>query len=1388
MELELEHAAGEIKRLQRCINNLISVLALAAIWSEREPSQIIHGLLDALLRILRLDLVYIRLKEPVGYTPREMARVSESEAQKVDPSEVCEILNNWFGDDPQTWSAAVRKSIGEQDISLLPLRLGLQGELGLIVAGSQRVDFPSETEKLVLSIAANQGAIGLQEARLRGKMKSLASELDDRVAQRTRELREANAQVARSEERWRSVFENSAVGVALTDVSGRFIATNPVYQEMLGYTGEELQKLSFLDITLEAYRERNRMLVGELLEGKRQQFQIEKQYRRKDGKSVWVRNNVSLVPGTEHVPRFLMALSEDITERKQAEEALRNSEQSFRLMVDGIAGLVAIMTATGELETVNRQVLEYFGKTTEELNFWPAMDVVHPEDLHRAIAAWNHSVETATPYDVDHRLRRADGMYRWFHARGVPLRDGGGRALRWYVLLTDIHERKEAEEKVRQSEGDMQEAQRLAHIGSWKLDVRSGKVTVSPEIYRIYDAKPEEGVSNPDFWFDRIHPEDQWRVRERFETCIAQKLNYEADYRIVLPDGTIRYQHSIGHPILSASGTLLEFLGTAMDVTEQVQARIALQKAFDEIEKSKDQLRAIINTIPTTAWSTRPDGYCDFLNERWLDYAGLTAEQAQGWGWGGVIHSDDLKGLVEHWDACLASGKPAEAEVRMRRFDGGYRWFLFRANPLRDESGRIVKWYGTTVDIDDRKQAEMALHAAMDERTRLAAFREEIGMALSRQEDLKGILQRCASAVVRHVDAAFARIWTLGSDGTELELQASAGMYTRLDGSYRRIPVGQLKIGLIAQERKPHFTNDVQNDPRVSDRDWARREKMLSFAGYPLVLEDRVVGVMGMFSQKPLTESTLDALSFAAGIIAQGIERKRGEEALRASERNLTLNINAMPTLLASARPDGWGDFFNQRWIEYTGLSAEQLEGWGWAAALHPDDTEGLLPIWRSSLASGVPLEAEARMRRFDGVYRWLLFRANALRDKSGEIVKWYGNAVDIEDRKKAEERLRRSEAFLAEAQRRSLTGSFSWQVAAGKITWSEQLYRIYGVDPAATVTVELVRSRFHPEDIPSLSELLERVQSSGEDFEYGHRLIMPDRSIKYLQVVGHSSRDSSGQLEYIGTAQDVTQRRLAEEVVAKARTELANIARATSLGVLTASIAHEVNQPLFGIITNATTCLSMLSSDPPDVQGARETARRTIRDGNRASDVITRLRTLYSKKEPAPESMDLNDATREVISLSLSELQRQRVIMRQELADDLPFLKADRVQIQQVIMNLVRNASDAMSNVYDRPRELLIKTERDEDDRVRLSVKDAGVGFEPQAADRLFEAFYTTKKEGMGIGLSISRSIIEAHQGRLWAIANDGPGATFLFSIPCQAGSANANPGSWPYGSMDAA
>lgn len=370
-------------------------------------------------------------------------------------------------------------------------------------------------------------------------------------------------------------------------------------------------------------------------------------------------------------------------------------------------------------------------------------------------------------------------------------------------------------------------------------------------------------------------------------------------------------------------------------------------------------------------------------------------------------------------------------------------------------------------------------------------------------------------------------------------------------------------------------------------------------------------------------------------------------------------------------------------------------------------------------------------------------------------------------ERARREAAFRQSEAFLTEAQRLSSTGSFLWRVAAAEIIWSEQTYRIYELDPATPVTFDLVGTRIHPDEASWFQELLGRAARDGEDLEFEHRLRMDDQSIKYLHVVAHSTRDRNGQLEYLGAVQDVTDRRRSDDALNKLRAELAHMARVTTLGALTASIAHEVNQPLSGIITNASTSLRMLADDPPNIDGARETARRTIRDANRASDVIARLRALFKRTSRSTEPVDLNEATREVLAIVAGELQRLGAIAVLDLAADLPLVAGDRVQLQQVVLNLVLNAAEAMSAVDDRRRQMVIRTAQRTDGEVCWSVDDDGPGFDPESANRLFDTFYTTKGGGMGVGLFISRSIIESHEGRLWATTRTGHGATFAFAIP---------------------
>jgi PAS domain S-box-containing protein len=376
----------------------------------------------------------------------------------------------------------------------------------------------------------------------------------------------------------------------------------------------------------------------------------------------------------------------------------------------------------------------------------------------------------------------------------------------------------------------------------------------------------------------------------------------------------------------------------------------------------------------------------------------------------------------------------------------------------------------------------------------------------------------------------------------------------------------------------------------------------------------------------------------------------------------------------------------------------------------------------------------------------------------------------------RAEEALRRSEAYLAEAQRLSHTGSFGWDVASGKIYWSQETFCIFGYDQGIEPRMELVLQRTHPEDRALVQQLVDRVSHERKDFDFEHRLLMPDGSVKHLRVVGRPSIDRVGSFEFVGAVTDITERKHAEEELRRketslreAQTELAHVSRLTTMGELAASIAHEVNQPLAGIVTNANASLRWMAGELPNLDEAREAIRRIVRDGKRAGDVIARMRALFQNKKArtAREPLDINEAIKEVVILTQSELRRSETVLKMELAADLPAAMGDRVQLQQVVVNLLLNAIEAMSTVEDREREVVIRTLRGKGDEVRVAVQDSGIGFGAMSAEQIFEPFHTTKPDGLGMGLSISRSIVENHGGRLWAVSNDGrPGATFQFTL----------------------
>jgi PAS domain S-box-containing protein len=652
--------------------------------------------------------------------------------------------------------------------------------------------------------------------------------------------------------------------------------------------------------------------------------------------------------------------------------------------------------------------------------------------------------------------------------------------------------------------------------------------------------------------------------------------------------------------------------------------------------------------------------------------------------------------------------------------------------------------------------------------------------------------------------------------------------------------------------------------------------------------------------------------------------RRKAEDALRESEQRWRSLTEALPQLVWGAGPDGACDYFSTQWTTYTGIPESELLGWRWMETLHPDDREPTRQFWTESVAGRQPYDVEYRIRRRDGTYGWFKTRGTPIRDAEGTIVKWFGTCTDISDRKRAEQvlkeheaelrqardlleikvmertkELRRNEAYLAEAQKLSKTGSFGWNVFGGEIYWSEETFRIFEYGPETRPGLQLVLERTHPDDRVCIQQLIDGASQNANDFDVQHRLLMPDGSVKhvhvvghfletgqpgktelvgaitditerkhaeaalrqteayleegqrlthtgswawnvarrenvhwsqeqyrlfgldprsdslsfetayqrihpedrakfdeaveravrersdfevdfrtvlsdgstkYLRSVGHPVFSATGELvEFVGTGMDVTERRQAEkerERLRQVQADLAHINRATTMGELTASLAHEINQPIAAAVTDARTCLRWLAREQPDLAEARETAARMVKAVTRASDIISRLRQLFKKGAPQTNLVDASEVIQEMVILLRGEASRSSVSIQTELSADSPRIMADRVQLQQVLMNLMLNGIEAMPDTKS-GGQLTIRSLRGEDGQLLISVSDTGVGLHPEQADQIFNAFFSTKAQGTGMGLSISRSIIESHGGRLWATSNSGRGATFNFTLP---------------------
>jgi PAS domain S-box-containing protein len=748
------------------------------------------------------------------------------------------------------------------------------------------------------------------------------------------------------------------------------------------------------------------------------------------------------------------------------------------------------------------RIFQYDRTTTPTVEL--ILQRVHPEDAALVKQTIERASQDGKDFDHEYRLVMPDGSVKCVHVVAHAERDESGE-LEFVGAVMDTTESKRAEKKLRRSEESLLEAQKLSHTGSWRHDVASGAVIVSPEIYRIHDIKPDDDASNTEFFFSRFHPEDRKRVVDLFERAEIEKTEFQVDYRIVLPDGTIKHLNTIGHPILNESGGLVEFVGTAMDVTAAKQAEEALRRSESNLAEAQ-------RLTHTGSWAWRVAGRdASHLSEEWYRIYGFDPEEGMP-AWEERlrrIHPEDRTKWQRAIDRAIGEKSDYEVEVRIVLPDGTDKYIHTVGHPVLNASGDLTEFVGSAADITERKRAEVLL-----------AGEKRLLEMIARGDSRKLILEGACLLVEELASGSLCSILLLDPSANCLRHGAAPSLpktYTEaIDGAVIGPSVGS--CGTAAYRAEPVIVSDIATDPLWADfRDLASAHELRACWSTPILSSaGRVLGTFATYYREPRSASS--------------------------QEHNVIERI----THLAS-------------------IAIEREQG---------------------------------------------------------------------------------------------------------------------------------------------------------------------------------------------------------EEVLRQAQADLAHVSRVTTMGELTASLAHEVNQPIAAAVTNANTCLRWLMRDHPDVEEACAAASRVVKDGTRAAEIVSRIRLLFKKGTWQRELVDVNEVIREMIVLLRGETTRYSISVRTELAADLPQVMGDRVQLQQVLMNLMINGIDAMKDV-DGTRELAIKSQRAEDGEVVVFVTDTGVGLPPQQAEQIFNAFFTTKPHGTGMGLRISHSIVESHGGRLWAADNPPRGASFYFTLP---------------------
>ena len=878
--------------------------------------------------------------------------------------------------------------------------------------------------------------------------------------------------------------------------------------------------------------------------------------------------------------------------QEAAEKPVDDQTLRLRKILDFSPALIHTGTPDGSLDFFNRTWCEFVGKPVAELYGWKWTSCVHPDDIGMLLEKWRESIVTGKPLEIESRVRRADGEFRWMLHQKIAQRNAEGKIIAWHGTSLDIETRKQAEQSLRNYAEELKtnkyflaEAQRLGRMGSWSFDAAKGFDHWSPELFQIHGLEPASEAPTSEAYLALVHPEDRMFMVSLMDRMCEEAFGFDVTKRIVRPDGQLRYVRCVGS---AAHGTSsLKRIGVAVDVTEH-------ELLTQELRRREAYLTEAQRLSHTGSFGWRPGSEEHVWSEetyRIFDYdpaTTITLEKIVE-----RVHPEDRSFVLELIELASNNGSAIDCEYRLLFPDGGVKYVRVLAKPLRDASNDF-EFAGAVIDIT---------------------------------------------------------------------------------------------------------------------------------------------------------------------------EAKRAEEKIRLSERELRTIIEIMPAYVGTSLPDGTVDFLSPSWLEYSGQTREEAMGWGWAGVVHPDDLDRISGSWQAGLASGTPVEQEFRCRRADGTYHWFLSRSLPLRDDEGRIVKWYGILFDVDSLKEIERALQTREHQLLGII--ETIPSMLWSISpTGETTHLSQRVLDYCGAPQEELISRGWENFIHPDDREETAKVFVRAIETGESFRATHRLRRADGKYRWHHAMGEPLRDPDGKIiQWYGLSIDIDDQKRAEDHLRDLRIKLSQASKIATVAELSASIAHELNQPLMAVLGNAQAAKRWLGADPPDLTETSSSIERILRDIRSADENMQHIRALFKSEPYEKRDENILDIIRDSLRFVHEDPNKRQVQIDFSIEGTLSPVCVDRIQTQQVFINLIVNAIEAMRGNVSGAR-ILLRAFVTQEQEVIVQVIDNGIGLED--TDNIFDAFVTTKDNGMGIGLAVSRSIVEAHGGRLWAENNRGTaGATFNVALP---------------------